>query len=493
MKALQTFHRISYLILLALTVILAIGVVIAVIQGDVGILTGGLAAAVFAVFAILQIICITLYQPELSVYKIGFYLMHVGLLILLAGLAAFAIAGESITVQVPVDNQADGYRFVQNEEGEEIDLGFAFRLDSFTVEKYQSGSDRYYKTDVTFWDVATHAQHKDYLEVNRTLRNNGWKLYLMSYSDGTANLAANGLASLVQKIYKAQGKEAGLSVIEQIYADLPGCWYSYYYFDEINDRFVAITPEEIATVTAPLWAYTVSEAGATTVYLTSKEGSFAESISATGAEAVAHVKETYPGRPVRYYYYDMGSGLRTSIDEDYVTGRYLDSLSVNIRAGESGQVSVYIMREALVPDTALSSAEGGSSLLAALYANRGDPAIAPQYRIYSPAISDYTATTEEALYSLGGDVKAYFVNMGDTAVIFVHPLSNVLLVKRDPGEYATLTGMILVMLGGFMMCFFGNHKKKAEASPAAPAPATETAETASTPKSQSSKKGGRKR
>lgn len=484
MKALQKFHFASYLILLALTVVLAVGAAAAALTGNIDVLTGGLATGVFVIFAVIQVVCLSLYQPALTVYRIGFYLLHVGLLILLAGFTAYAVAGESITVQVPISETGSYYSYVQNEDGEEIDLGFAFKLDGFTVEKYESGNDKYYRTDVSFADPTTLAVEEDYLEVNRTLRNNGWKIYLMSYSDGTANMAATGLSQYVYEIYTAEGATAGSSIVEQVYGDVAGKWYSYYLYDEINAHFSSVTAEEIGTLSGSIWAYTFESEGAVTVYLTLKDGAFTETLTATGSDIAAHMTEQYPDSRISYYYYTIDMGRATAIDEDYLTGQCTSPVYAGIRAGSSGNVSVYVMKEEMQPDSVLTSSEGGSQLLAQLVARHGEAAETPQYRIYSPSISDYTAATEEEILSTAGVLNAYAVYMGDTPVIFVHPLSNILLLKQNPGEWATIVGMILVMVGSVMMCLIKGRRKDEPVDVPAPAP---------TVRNNAKSKGGKKR
>lgn len=482
MKALQKFHFASYLILLALTVILAIGAAAAALTGSIDVLAGGLAVGVFVIFAILQIVCLALYQPALTVYRIGFYLLHVGLLILLAGLAAYSVAGESITVQVPINENGNYYSYVQNEEGEEIDLGFAFKLDSFKLEKYESGSDKYYRTDVTFADPTTLATESDYLEVNRTLRRNGWKLYLMSYSDGRSNMEANGLSKHVYEIYTAEGATAGTSIVEQVYSDVAGKWYSYYLYDEINGHFNAVTPEEISTLSGSVWAYTFTSDGAVSVYLTRKDGAFAKTMTATGSEIAAYVDEHYANKQINYYYYTIDMGRITAIDRDYLVGQCTDPVFMGVRESSSGNVSVYVMKAEMLPDATFAETEGGSALLSKIETRHGKAADTPQYRIYSPSISDYTAATEEEILASKGVLNAYAVYMGDTPVIFVHPLSNILLLKQDPGEWATLAGMIMVMLGGVMMCLL---KKRGTKEPVPESVSAATQNTRS--------KGGKKR
>ena len=515
MKALQKFHFCAYLILLVLTLLMAAGVCIAVISGDVGALTGGLAAFVFVAFAIVQIVCLALYQPALSVYKIGFYLMHVGLLILLAGLGAYALGGESITVQVPISETGNYYRYVQNENGEDIDLGFAFKLDKFTLEKYESGSDKYYRTDVTFADPTTLATENDYLEVNRTLKKNGWKIYLMSYSDGVSTLRSMPMGdvySMVHSTYSAEGDSSGTDILNAVYADIEGKWYDYYLYNEENECFESVSEEKINATTGDLWAYTFPQDNYVLVYLT--QSSFTETFSGTGNDILARVEESYPDAEISYYKFitdpyrtDYRSAkllytvdaLETATEDAPVTApatedaesnpvaEYTDAVHAYVRTDGDGKVKVYIFEEKLTPDASYSTNEGGSSMLATVSNAYGAAAIAPTFQIYDAKSGGYVALAEEDLVETVGVLNAYAANMGDSPVIFVHPLSNLLLLKQDPGEYATLIGMILVMLGGVMMCLLHGRKKEKDGedgrnSSASPAPAVQTA--AEAPSSQ---------
>ena len=100
------------------------------------------------------------------------------------------------------------------------------------------------------------------------------------------------------------------------------------------------------------------------------------------------------------------------------------------------------------------------------------------YMLYTPSAGGYVKVPESEIASLDGELRGYALNMGDTALIYVHPLSVVLLIKEDPGEFATLAGMILVMLGAIFMCLLrgkkGNHGDF-ETSSAKSAPAEKSA------------------
>lgn len=536
MKSLQKFYHHSYVILLLLTILMAAGTVATVVTGDINMLTGWLATFVFIVFAALQIVCLALYQPAWSVYKVGFYALHVGLLILLAGLAAFSLVGESITVQVPINPDGRYFGYVQNEKGEEIDLGFAFKLDKFTLEKYKSGSDKYYKVDMTFADPTTLAAETDYLEVNRTVRKNGWKIYLMSYSDGISTLSSvkNGsnIYSMVHKTYSASGKEAGVNIINAVYEDIEGKWYDYYLYDEANSCFVPVSESKINAISGSLWACTFPEDDYVAIYLTQKDGSFAQKLSGTGSQLLAKIEEAYPNQTVSYYKYisdpyrsdyrsvkhlhtqnpidgteeetpSTAPAQTTEATTENPIAEITDSVHAYIRVEENGAVDVYITEEEITPAATHTSTEGGSSLLATLMETYGVAASQPTFQIYDTATGWYTTVVREEIIQQAGVLNAYAVNMGDSLVIFVHPLSTLLLLKRDPGEFATLIGMILVMVGGVMMCLFRKRKQIAEApateaisAPEAPQSVEEPPKAApanSSKKKHKSTKGGKKR
>ncbi len=486
MKSIQKLHFYVYLILLGLTLVLAIGATAAMISGNIGIISGGLATAVFVIFAILQIGCLAVYQPGLTPYKIGFYLLHVGLLILLAGLAAYSFAGESMTVQVPVSENGQYYDNVQNEEGEMTDLGFAFRLTAFEIQKYESGADKYYKTNVEFADPTTLEIKTDYLEVNRTLRQNGWKLYLMDYSDGTRELMQYGIPDdMIYETYNATGADSGASVLDLVYQDLTGKRYTYYLYDETNG-FTYVSAEAVALLSGSLWAYTFEAEDSVAVYLTRKDGSFAETRTETGSQIVSYLKETYPDTHINYFYYTIDYGKLTAVEESYVTEQCTGKVFAGIRDNGDAGIGVYVMKEEWIPTKTFTSLSGGSQLMADIETACGAAAPTVSYMIYSPKAQSYTAATEEAIAQQNGQIAAYAVNMSGSPVIFVHPIQNILLLKRDPGEYATVAGMIMVMLGAVLMCLIRGKAGHAE-------PSDNGSADAQAVKTQTASKGGKKR
>ena len=467
MNSIHKLHRVTYLVMTLLTIIFAIASVVVASSDQIDVFTGGLAAFMFILFAILQIACISVYQPAFTPYKIGFYLLHLGLLVLLSGLAAFELAGFDQTVSVPVNENGSFYSSIRNENGEEEDLGFSFRINSFRVDKYPSGNDKYYRADVEFLDPASLRQSKDYLEVNRTLRQNGKKIYLMDYSDGLKSLSGQyGLtADSFYDVYASHGAEAGYDLLSLIYQDIAGTRYAYYLFDSINNRFLPVSAEEIAVIPGNLWAYTVKEDTFVTVYLTATDGSFSKTLTANGPDVIALIAATYPNQRVSYYYYTMDQGVVTPLFDPSMEGERenpvetFDTVFAGIHVSDAG-VSVYLMKEELSLDASFTSTQGGSTILGDISAKWGAPSGGVSYMLYTPSAGGYVKVSEAKIADLDGELRGYALNMGDSALIYVHPLSVVLLIKQDPGEYATLTGMILTMLGGVLMCLVRGKRKK---------------------------------
>jgi len=135
---------------------------------------GGILSAAALVFA----------KPSGSLPKrIGFYLTHAGIVLLLAGFALFEFSGDSITAAVPVSKEVyTYYSNIQRENGELCDLGFNICVKNFETEKYDDGSDRQYYADLLFADEVTLKVENAELSVNHPVRKNGWIIYLMNYS-----------------------------------------------------------------------------------------------------------------------------------------------------------------------------------------------------------------------------------------------------------------------------------------------------------------------
>lgn len=130
--------------------------------------------------------------------RIGFYLTHAGIVLLLAGFALFELGGDSVTAAVPVSEEVyTYYSNIQRENGEICDLGFNICVENFEIERYDDGSDRQYSADLLFADAVTLKVENKELSVNHPVRKNGWKIYLMNYG-----YAADGIGEFVNLLFR---------------------------------------------------------------------------------------------------------------------------------------------------------------------------------------------------------------------------------------------------------------------------------------------------
>lgn len=119
--------------------------------------------------------------------KIGFFLTHVGIVVLLAGFALFALHGDTVTASVPIGGDTY-YSNIQRESGDLCELGFHFRVDGFSVETYEDGSDKQYRATLSFADPVTLRVETEEISVNHTVHRGDWKIYLMNYGGGYVHL-----------------------------------------------------------------------------------------------------------------------------------------------------------------------------------------------------------------------------------------------------------------------------------------------------------------
>ncbi len=119
--------------------------------------------------------------------KIGFFLTHAGIIVLLIGFALFELNGDTVTASVPIGGDTY-YSNIQRESGDLCELGFHFRVDDFSVETYEDGSDKQYLAALSFADPVTLRIETEELSVNNTVRRGDWKIYLMNYGGGYVHL-----------------------------------------------------------------------------------------------------------------------------------------------------------------------------------------------------------------------------------------------------------------------------------------------------------------
>lgn len=229
-----TFHKISYIIMAMLTLLTVIAAVIVSASSDSELLKGPLMTGVFAVYVIVQVVCLFFAKPQLSVYSIGFYLMHIGIPLMLAGFMMYGFFGMSLYANVPVDSRGNVYPAITREDGSIEQLGFGIRLNNFTVENYENGGPKYYGAYLGIYDYNEKGNTESpmynsenvTLEVNKTYRKEGFKIYLMSYDDGSAYLPENEVFDSVQSVGGASAVVAQMTASGK-YKDAEICYFRY--------------------------------------------------------------------------------------------------------------------------------------------------------------------------------------------------------------------------------------------------------------------------
>lgn len=144
------------------------------------------------------------FNPKKSIYDLGFYILHTGIVIFLAGMMIFALKGSSHYVALPnlssltdsAENlmksdygwsEEDIYRLrsyrnqiAGEKDGEIIDLGFNFRIADFKTDYYEDDeSVKHYEATVEFF-LSDGAVEIIPLTVNHPIYRSGWKIYLMN-------------------------------------------------------------------------------------------------------------------------------------------------------------------------------------------------------------------------------------------------------------------------------------------------------------------------
>ena len=138
-------QRNIYIVLFGISVLMTIITVIVSITGTAGtedsLFKSPWVVLIFALFVAIQVICLFTIKGKFTLYRIGFYLLHVGLVLFLTGSFVYYITGEKINVSIPVDPSTTYNQIkrstVEEGESEFIKLNFDIGISDFKVEKYE--------------------------------------------------------------------------------------------------------------------------------------------------------------------------------------------------------------------------------------------------------------------------------------------------------------------------------------------------------------------
>jgi len=132
----------------------------------------------------------TFFSAEKGAYAhLGVYAVHLGVLVIIGGAAIGALLGFKAYVNI-AEGETAGTVFLRG--GRQMkDLGFEVRLDRFTMDFYENGMPKTYRSDLTFLKEGR-VLHQGPLLVNHPIEVEGFRFYQSGYGS-----AGDGEASLV--------------------------------------------------------------------------------------------------------------------------------------------------------------------------------------------------------------------------------------------------------------------------------------------------------
>ena len=142
----------------------------------------------------------------------GVYIVHVSILVLIAGAILGSVFGVEGYVHIPEGETAEAISLRSG--GQPLPLPFAVRCDKFTVEFYESGMPKTFQSDLTFLKDGA-AVRTAKLLVNHPVEFGGFRFYQASYGAAPGGKATLALA-------QDGGRRDVMNVAQGFVFDLPG-------------------------------------------------------------------------------------------------------------------------------------------------------------------------------------------------------------------------------------------------------------------------------
>lgn len=217
------FQKWLYIMFFALSALLTVFTVVVSLNGTSGtedsVFKSVWVVFIFAFYVLVQLFCFfTAKSKKLTIKRLGFYLLHIGLILFLLGSFIYYISGDVVSVSVPVNDSAVYNKIKRDkldEHGNDIlKLDFGIGISKFSVERYADDNDeekmdKWYEATLLIVPNGTREIKEKILTVNNPVRQSGWKIYLMNYDKATE--------SSVQLMMKYDPGE---------YVSLMGIWFT---------------------------------------------------------------------------------------------------------------------------------------------------------------------------------------------------------------------------------------------------------------------------
>ena len=152
---------------------------------------GAVTAVLLGIFGVLTVVCLCISNAGgNAIYKIGFYVIHGGLVLLVIGFMIYGLFGEKYDVGVfRGETYYDSIRDTSGETEKMVELGFGFRLEEVYTEYHLDRDGVPTKDPKMYYAVLSVVENgssvpKTFeISVNKPLRLNGYKIYLMAISN----------------------------------------------------------------------------------------------------------------------------------------------------------------------------------------------------------------------------------------------------------------------------------------------------------------------
>lgn len=187
-----------YWIFLILSIFMTVFTVVASVTGtsgtDESIFRSVWVVFILAAFVVIQVICLFTIKPKFNLYRAGFYILHIGLVLLLTGCFVYYISGDVVNVSVPINDTAVYNEIKRDTEDESerdvLKLDFYLGVSDFYLERYeaedgQHASDKFYEATLMIMPEGSRDIEEISLTVNGPHHEDGWKIYLMNYDKAT--------------------------------------------------------------------------------------------------------------------------------------------------------------------------------------------------------------------------------------------------------------------------------------------------------------------
>ena len=190
------FYKFSCLIMGILSAVVFLTTLVFAFSGDNFFNNSQLYTGILLlVFGVLTAICLCISVIGGNVtYKLGFYILHGGLLLLIIGFIIYGVLGQKYNVSVfKGETFYNSINDTTVEGGKLVDLGFSFRFDGIETEYHldengnPTSAPKMYTAYLTVLQNGSSEVQNIVLSVNDPVRINGYKIYLMSISNDGQN------------------------------------------------------------------------------------------------------------------------------------------------------------------------------------------------------------------------------------------------------------------------------------------------------------------